>query len=38
MAQVVRLVKLQGSGDRVERLDIEEAGGDTSSMRFEPRP
>jgi outer membrane lipoprotein-sorting protein len=38
MAQVVRLVKLQGSGDRVERLDIEEAGGDTSSMRFEPQP
>jgi hypothetical protein len=38
MAEAVRLVKLQGSGDRVEKLDIEEAGGDTSSMRFEPRP
>jgi len=36
LAKVVRLVKLQGSGDRVERLDIEEAGGDTSTIRFQP--
>jgi len=38
LAKEVRLMKLQGSGDRIERLDIEEASGDTSAIRFQPLP
>lgn len=38
MAEKVRRVTLAGSDDHIERLDIEEAGGDRSSLRFQPRP
>jgi hypothetical protein len=34
----VRRVTLTGSGDHIKRLDIEEAGGDHSSLRFQPQP
>ena len=38
MVEMVRLVKLEGRGDRLETLVIEEASGDVSTMRFQPRP
>lgn len=38
LVAVVRMVRLEGEDDRLTRMDIEEAGGDRSSLRFEPRP
>ncbi len=38
LAAAVRGVRLEGREDRVVRMDIDEAGGDTSSLRFEPLP
>ncbi len=38
MVESIRRVTLAGSGDHIERLDIEEAGGDRSSLRFQPHP
>lgn len=37
MAALVRLVKLEGRGDRLESLSIEEASGDLSTLRFRHR-
>jgi hypothetical protein len=38
LVAVVRVVRLEGAEDRLLSMDIEEAGGDRSSLRFEPSP
>lgn len=38
LAAVVRVVRLQGQEDRLVRMEIDEANGDTSSLSFEPLP
>lgn len=36
LAGVIRSVRLEGQDDRLTRMTIEEAGGDTSTLSFEP--
>lgn len=38
MARLVRFVRVRGSGDRIDRVEIEETGGDISIMIIEHRP
>lgn len=38
MAKLVRFIRIRGSGDRIDRVEIEETGGDTSVMTIEHRP
>ncbi len=38
LTAVVRVVRLQGQEDRLLRMEIDEANGDTSSLSFEPLP
>jgi outer membrane lipoprotein-sorting protein len=36
MAKLVRLIRLKGSGNRISRVEIDEANGDSSVMLIEP--
>ena len=36
MAKLVRLIRLKGSGNRITRVEIDEANGDSSVMLIEP--
>jgi hypothetical protein len=38
MARLVRFIRIRGSGDRIDRIEIEETGGDVSVMTIEHRP
>ncbi|MGX2041533.1 LolA-related protein [Methylocaldum sp. MU1018] len=38
MARLVRFVRIRGGGDRIDRIEIEETGGDVSVMTIEHRP
>lgn len=38
LAGVIRSVRLEGQDDRLTRMTLEEAGGDTSTLSFEPIP
>ncbi|WP_051331439.1 LolA-related protein [Methylocaldum szegediense] len=38
MAKLVRFVRVRGSGDRIDRVEIEETGGDISIMIIEHQP
>jgi len=38
MARLVRFIRIRGSGDRIDRIEIEETGGDVSLMTIEHQP
>lgn len=38
MARLVRFIRIRGSNDRIERIEIEETGGDLSIMTIEHQP
>ncbi|HYE37028.1 LolA-related protein [Methylocaldum sp.] len=38
MARLVRFIRIRGSGDRFDRIEIEETGGDVSVMTIEHQP